>query len=63
MILFADYTKNLLDGNTLQSHSIIILTAIFFMLTFLAATQDIAVDGWVKTLTNLYCYSFIYNQV
>ena len=61
MILFADYTKDLLDGNTLQSHSIIILTAIFFMLTFLAATQDIAVDGWVKTLTNF--FPFNYKQV
>lgn len=30
--------------------SIYMLTAIFFMLNFLAATQDIAVDGWALTM-------------
>lgn len=30
--------------------SIYVLTAIFFMLNFLAATQDIAVDGWALTM-------------
>ena len=29
---------------------IYILTAIFFMFTFLAATQDIVVDGWALTI-------------
>lgn len=31
------------------------LTVIFFMLNFLAATQDIAVDGWALTMLNRYC--------
>ncbi|KAL4647002.1 acetyl-coenzyme A transporter 1 isoform X2 [Arapaima gigas] len=37
----------------LESHGgpdIITLTAVFFMLAFLAATQDIAVDGWALTM-------------
>lgn len=54
MILFADYTKQLLDGDGSTgegSHSgIVLLTTIFFMFTFLAATQDIAVDGWALTM-------------
>lgn len=30
--------------------SVVTLTAVFFMLAFLAATQDIAVDGWALTM-------------
>lgn len=30
--------------------SVLILTTIFFMLNFLAATQDVAVDGWALTM-------------
>lgn len=30
--------------------SVLFLTVIFFMLNFLAATQDIAVDGWALTM-------------
>lgn len=30
--------------------NVIALTAVFFMLAFLAATQDIAVDGWALTM-------------
>uniref|UniRef100_A0A3Q3QIL4 Acetyl-coenzyme A transporter 1 n=1 Tax=Monopterus albus TaxID=43700 RepID=A0A3Q3QIL4_MONAL len=30
--------------------NVVTLTALFFMLTFLAATQDIAVDGWALTM-------------
>ncbi|GLD57110.1 acetyl-coenzyme A transporter 1 [Lates japonicus] len=30
--------------------NVVILTAVFFMLAFLAATQDIAVDGWALTM-------------
>jgi PAT family acetyl-CoA transporter-like MFS transporter 1 len=50
MVLFANYTKELLEGTGEHPHSIIILTSIFFALTFLAATQDIAVDGWALTM-------------
>ena len=34
--------------------NILLLTAMFFMLTFLAATQDIAVDGWALTMLSKY---------
>jgi len=34
----------------LQTASITLLTVVFFMLNFLAATQDIAVDGWALTM-------------
>lgn len=33
---------------------IFILTAIFFLFTFLSATQDIAVDGWGLTILSKY---------
>lgn len=36
--------------NTETAPSITLLTAIFFCLNFLAATQDIAVDGWALTM-------------
>ena len=36
--------------NTETAPSITLLTAIFFSLNFLAATQDIAVDGWALTM-------------
>ena len=31
------------------------LTAMFFFLNFLAATQDIAVDGWALTMLQVHC--------
>ncbi len=31
------------------------LTVVFFALNFLAATQDIAVDGWALTMLSRYC--------
>ena len=36
--------------NSETGPSILFLTAIFFFLNFLAATQDIAVDGWALTM-------------
>lgn len=33
-----------------QGPDVVTLTAVFFMLAFLAATQDIAVDGWALTM-------------
>lgn len=40
----------LLDENSEEGPSVLFLTVIFFCLNFLAATQDIAVDGWSLTL-------------
>lgn len=38
--------------------SILYLTVIFFLLNTLAATQDIAVDGWALTMLSRYCSGF-----
>ncbi|XP_067851442.1 acetyl-coenzyme A transporter 1 [Heptranchias perlo] len=40
----------LLESDELTSPNIVKLTAVFFMFGFLAATQDIAVDGWALTM-------------
>lgn len=53
MILFSGYIKYLLEEKPAEfqsHHDIYILTGIFFMFTFLAATQDIVVDGWALTM-------------
>merc|ERR1712227_983204 len=38
------------DGDDNAEPNVTILTAMFFFLNFLAATQDIAVDGWALTM-------------
>lgn len=38
------------EGTEGKSINILLLTSVFFMLNFLAATQDIAVDGWALTM-------------
>ncbi|XP_041378561.1 acetyl-coenzyme A transporter 1-like [Gigantopelta aegis] len=38
------------DSDSTAEVNILLLTCIFFMLNFLAATQDIAVDGWALTM-------------
>ena len=38
------------DGSDSAEPNVTILTAMFFFLNFLAATQDIAVDGWALTM-------------
>ena len=38
------------DSDSTADVNILLLTCIFFMLNFLAATQDIAVDGWALTM-------------
>ncbi|CAF0971281.1 unnamed protein product [Brachionus calyciflorus] len=53
MIIFSGYIKDLLNekpGDFQSHHDIYMITGIFFMFTFLAATQDIAVDGWALTM-------------
>ncbi|TDH15041.1 hypothetical protein EPR50_G00027330 [Perca flavescens] len=50
--LFMLYLSGTVDS-LLQSEGgpkVVTLTAVFFMLEFLAATQDIAVDGWALTM-------------
>ncbi|XP_062860379.1 acetyl-coenzyme A transporter 1 [Trichomycterus rosablanca] len=41
---------SLLQSDGTKEPSVIVLTGVFFMLAFLAATQDIAVDGWALTM-------------
>ena len=48
----ADVTADATDAAV--NINITLLTAMFFMLTFLAATQDIAVDGWALTMLSRY---------
>ena len=50
MIYFSGYIQNVLENektNTSGSSSILSLALIFLFLSFMAATQDICVDGWV----------------
>jgi len=49
MILLS-YSINYLLDNDGVGPNIYVLTAVFLMLNFLAATQDIAVDGWALTM-------------
>ena len=49
MILLS-YCVGFLFGDMDRAPSVFILTVLFFILHFLAATQDIAVDGWALTM-------------
>lgn len=50
MLILSKHIEELMGENTETAPSITLLTAIFFCLNFLAATQDIAVDGWALTM-------------
>ncbi|KAK3609670.1 hypothetical protein CHS0354_035955 [Potamilus streckersoni] len=52
MLVLSSYVNTILGTEDTASGKvdIILLTFIFFMLNFLAATQDIAVDGWALTI-------------
>ena len=53
MILSADYVHNMLEVERVEnqgSNNIYMLALIFFIFTFLAATQDVVVDGWALTM-------------
>ena len=54
MFTLSGYVSELLGDDSGSSgaagHGVKTLTVIFFMLNFLAATQDIAVDGWALTM-------------
>ncbi len=49
MLVTARVTNNLVEQSQMQSE-IFWLAIIFFMLTFLVATQDVAIDGWSISL-------------
>ena len=48
MFATADYSQNLLHGGVEQA--VKPMTALYFVMHFLCATQDVAVDGWALTL-------------
>ncbi|XP_029963858.1 acetyl-coenzyme A transporter 1 [Salarias fasciatus] len=48
-MLYLSFTVNSLLQDE-KGPNVVTLTAVFFMLAFLAATQDIAVDGWALTM-------------
>ncbi|CAK6965187.1 acetyl-coenzyme A transporter 1 [Scomber scombrus] len=48
MLYLSVSVNSLLQGE--EGPNVAMLTAVFFMLAFLAATQDIAVDGWALTM-------------
>jgi PAT family acetyl-CoA transporter-like MFS transporter 1 len=53
MLFFADYVHMVLEASEdsqVIHAEIYKLTGIFFLFTFLAATQDVAVDGWGLTM-------------
>lgn len=50
MLVLSRHIEELMGENTEEGPRILSLTAIFFSLNFLAATQDIAVDGWALTM-------------
>ncbi|XP_028650335.1 acetyl-coenzyme A transporter 1 [Erpetoichthys calabaricus] len=50
MLYLSFKVDSLLEGNEQKGPDIVVLTAVFFIFEFLAATQDIAVDGWALTM-------------
>lgn len=50
MLFLAQYVNDLLDDRDDKVPDVTTLTAVFFLLNFFAATQDIAVDGWALTM-------------
>ncbi|KAK0156298.1 Acetyl-coenzyme A transporter 1 [Merluccius polli] len=50
MLYLSVTVDSLLQSDGSHGPNVVTLTAVFFMLAFLAATQDIAVDGWALTM-------------
>ncbi|KAM3875337.1 acetyl-coenzyme A transporter 1 [Diretmus argenteus] len=50
MLYLSVTVDSLLQSEGGRGPDVVTLTAVFFMLAFLAATQDIAVDGWALTM-------------
>lgn len=53
MLLLSNYVNHWL-GKEHEKPNIEMLTALFFLLNVLAATQDIVVDGWALTMLKRY---------
>ena len=60
LLTFSNYVHDLLEGEISNPHdSIVILTIIFFVITFFTATQDVAVDGNFSKKNNRFKITFI----
>lgn len=55
MLFLSTNVDDMLEG---EEPSIFYLVSVFFLLNFLAATQDIAVDGWALTMLRRYVESW-----
>nr|CAG4642450.1 EOG090X04K8 [Evadne anonyx] len=58
MLFLSTRAGTYLDDN--GSPNIKMLTLVFFVLNFLAATQDIAVDGWALTMLHRLMFGLVY---
>ena len=54
MLILSSRVKDYLGEGESKEVQIHLLTVLFFMLNFLAATQDIVVDGWALTMLSRY---------
>lgn len=50
MLFLAQNVDEWMGDGTTKGPQMVLLTSVFFVLWFLAATQDIAVDGWALTM-------------
>ncbi|KAK8751963.1 hypothetical protein OTU49_011363 [Cherax quadricarinatus] len=50
MLLLSSVINDLLGEDSQHTPNVVFITCVFFALNFLAATQDIAVDGWALTI-------------
>lgn len=50
MLFAAQNVNEWMGGGAGKSPQMLMLTAVFFVMWFLAATQDVAVDGWALTM-------------
>lgn len=58
MLFLSTAVDGMLEGD---EPSIFYLVSVFFLLNFLAATQDIAVDGWALTMLRRYAWKLSVN--
>lgn len=50
MLFLAQYVDDWMGNGAEKGPQMVMLTSVFFVLWFLAATQDVAVDGWALTM-------------
>lgn len=63
MLFLAENVDEWLGHGDLQRPRIFLLASVFFVLYFLTATQDVAVDGWALTMLRNVSYAATCNQI